>query len=479
MHHHVEFLEEINRFQVFAAAELVGQPFAVLARVIEINHGSHRIHAQAVDVELADPEMRVGEQEIAYFIAAVVEDQRAPVLMFAQARILVFVQGRAVEARQRPAVLGEMRRHPVQNHADAGLVAGIDKGAEIVRRAEAAGDAEIAGGLVAPGFIQRMLADRHQLDVGVAHFQGIGHQIGRQFAEIDETVVLSAFPRAGVEFVHVHRLMQPVLAGTLPEPCRVAPCIGGIGGDAGGSAGPDLEAEAVRVGLDHGVAAVAVADFELVQAAHGQFRDEHFPHAARAERAHGVDAAIPAVEVADDADALRVRRPQRKTNPGDAFALVGVGAQHVVGAQQPAFAEQMQVVLRSQRRKGVGIVLLETLAVLLDPQQAGAGRLVVAGPGEHAVGMGALHFFPAARGLQPDTCRLGQKAAHHGLVVLTLQTQPGKRIVVPCPQYQRELRVLFGFCRHGRGLPFKEMLNVAIMAAGRYVLLESRPPRRG
>ena len=45
---------------------------------------------------------------------------------------------------------------------------------EIVRRAEAAGDGEIADGLIAPRAIERMLHDGHQFDVRVTHALDVG-----------------------------------------------------------------------------------------------------------------------------------------------------------------------------------------------------------------------------------------------------------------------------------------------------------------
>jgi hypothetical protein len=133
----VEAAQKVDGFQVLVAAVLVGNPLAGLARVIEIEHGGHRIHAQAVDVILLQPEQRVGNQERAHFVAAVVEDQRAPVAMLALARVGVLVERGAVEKRQAVRVFGEMRGHPIDNHADAGLVAGVDEVHEIVGRAEA------------------------------------------------------------------------------------------------------------------------------------------------------------------------------------------------------------------------------------------------------------------------------------------------------------------------------------------------------
>jgi len=52
----VHALYEIDSMEIFAAAELIGNPFAGLAGVIEIKHGSDGVHAQAVDVVLVEPE---------------------------------------------------------------------------------------------------------------------------------------------------------------------------------------------------------------------------------------------------------------------------------------------------------------------------------------------------------------------------------------------------------------------------------------
>ena len=103
----VQFLEERDGLEVFAAAELVGDPLAFLAAVVEIEHRGHGVDAHAVDVVLVEPEQGVGEQEVADFVPAVVEDQRAPVAVFALARIGMFVQRGAVELPQAVAVARE------------------------------------------------------------------------------------------------------------------------------------------------------------------------------------------------------------------------------------------------------------------------------------------------------------------------------------------------------------------------------------
>ena len=68
--------------------------------------------------------------------AAEVENVGAPVELLTAVRIGVLVERGAVEAAQRPGVLGEVGGHPVDEHADAGLVQPVDQVPEVVGRAE-------------------------------------------------------------------------------------------------------------------------------------------------------------------------------------------------------------------------------------------------------------------------------------------------------------------------------------------------------
>src|ERR1700690_3984853 len=93
----VEAAEEVDGLQILAPAVLVGYPLSGLARVVEIEHGGDRVHAQAVDVILLQPEQSVRNQEGPHLVAAVVEDERAPLALLALARIGVLVGGAAAE----------------------------------------------------------------------------------------------------------------------------------------------------------------------------------------------------------------------------------------------------------------------------------------------------------------------------------------------------------------------------------------------
>ena len=81
---------------------------------------------------LAQPEQRVGDQEVADLVAAEVEHQRAPVGVRAAPRIGVLVQRGAVEASERELVAREVGGHPVEDHADPCSCRRCDEPAQLV-----------------------------------------------------------------------------------------------------------------------------------------------------------------------------------------------------------------------------------------------------------------------------------------------------------------------------------------------------------
>src|SRR6185436_6785803 len=105
MRRFIQLLQKCKRFQVLAAAKLIRHPLPFLAAVVEVKHRGDRINTQTVDMKLAKPVERIRKQKIAHLVTAVVEDVRAPIRMFAFARIEMFVQSGAVESAESPRVL--------------------------------------------------------------------------------------------------------------------------------------------------------------------------------------------------------------------------------------------------------------------------------------------------------------------------------------------------------------------------------------
>src|SRR5690606_32605334 len=128
-----------------------------------------------------------------------VVDQGAPVAMESLPRVGVLVEAGAVEPAETVRVGREMRRHPVDQHTDAGLVAAVDEPGEAFGRAEPPGWREQADRLVAPGAGERVLADRQALDVREAEVTDIRNELVRDLVPVDRAAVGAPAPGAEVD----------------------------------------------------------------------------------------------------------------------------------------------------------------------------------------------------------------------------------------------------------------------------------------
>ena len=133
MRHCVQRAQEFHRLQVFAAAMAVRDEVRA-AREIQVEHRGHGVHAQPVEVVFLQPVAGAGQQEALHLVALVIEDVRAPVLVLALARVFIFIERRAVETGEAMRIARKMRRHPVEQHADAGAMAAVDEVLQVIRR---------------------------------------------------------------------------------------------------------------------------------------------------------------------------------------------------------------------------------------------------------------------------------------------------------------------------------------------------------
>ena len=114
-------------------------------------------------------------------------------------------------------------------------------------------------------------------------------------------------------------------------------------------------------------------------------RDEQFPHAARDVLPHRVAAAVPPVEVADDADALGIRRPDGEVHAGHAVDRAQLCAELLVALPVLPFAEQVQIEFAHHRRERVRVVHRVGLAGLVSHAELVGGGW----------GLGAVDCFVA------------------------------------------------------------------------------------
>ena len=195
-----------------------------------------------------------------------------------------------------------------------------------------------------------------------------------------------------------------------------------------------LGGEGDRVGFQ-GQVTGGGQDLVLVAGARTHAGHEDLPDTGRAERPHGMDAAVPLVEVADHPDRPGVGRPHREGGAGHALMLAHVRAQHPVEVAVPALAQQVEVEVAERRPEPVGVVVdVGGRAVVARLQPVGGRRLGGDVGGEHPSVGDAPHVDRLAAGQEhthgggagpegangavvgaEDLVRVGQLASRHTL----------------------------------------------------------------
>ena len=124
---------------------------------------------------------------------------------------------------------------------------------------------------------------------------------------------------------------------------------------------------------------------------------------------------VPLIEIADHADADRVRRPNGEIHARHPGHAADVSAQPLVGSIVLAFAQQVQIVAGKQGREGVRIFDHLHPPVLVGHAQPIFLLLLVAGPrADGLVQSGRMHSPHRQRRLvprmhHPDLPRFGQE----------------------------------------------------------------------
>ncbi len=342
----VQAAQEMDGGNVLLAAVFVGDPFARLTAVIQVEHGGHGIHAQTVHVVAVQPEQGAGEQEGAHLVAAVIEDVAVPLGVIALLGIGMLEQVGAVEVCQAVLVAGEMGRHPVEDDAYALLMQAIHQVHEVLGCAVARRGREIARRLVAPGAEEGMLGHGQQLDVGEPHVLDITRQLLRQLPIAQGAVVFlgHAAPGTEVYLVHGEGRVQPVRRAPPAHPVVVVPLVVEAP-QARRGLGRRFPEEGEGIALVHPITVETGKDAVLVIHPRRDARDEAFPDAgAVAARRQPVALGVPVVEVADHRHAFGVGRPHGEVRPLPAPALAQVGAQLLVQPAVAALPEQVDVV---------------------------------------------------------------------------------------------------------------------------------------
>ena len=209
--------------------------------------------------------------------------------------------------------------------------------------------------LVAPGFVKRMLADRHKLDVGVSHVRRVGDQLIPQLVVAEKRSIGAPPPRAEVDLVDGHGLPAQFTVAAPGHIFGVCPGEVGAVGDHRRGRRPQLGFEAERIGLQRQQRAVGSRKLEFVDGSGLEVRDEDLPQPAVHALAHLAAASVPSIEIADDGGARGVRRPEGEQHALDAFVLGKLRPEAAVQLAMGAFAQEIVVERTESRSKRIRV----------------------------------------------------------------------------------------------------------------------------
>ena len=231
----VATLHELDRDEVLLSTLIIELLEArVVDAEVEVEHRGDSVHADAVGMVLVNPIEKVRDEEALHLSATKVELERAPVGM-----LFLLVELVAVEVHEAVFVAAESAGYPVEDDADARLVTGIDEVLELLGVAVARGRRKVAGHLIAPRAVERVLHNRENLDVRVAHLLDIGHKLLGKLVvgEVGATVlvgvgvtvageaVVMALPAAQMHLEDVEALLHEVGLGASLHVLLVAPLV--------------------------------------------------------------------------------------------------------------------------------------------------------------------------------------------------------------------------------------------------------------
>src|SRR5438105_15104406 len=102
-------------------------------------------------------------------------------------------------------VIGKVRRHPIEDHANTVLVQGVNEIHKLLWRTIAACGGKEPRDLVAPAPIEGVLHDRQEFDVRKSQALPVLGQPGGQLAVAEVTVVIPSYPSPRAQVYSVNR----------------------------------------------------------------------------------------------------------------------------------------------------------------------------------------------------------------------------------------------------------------------------------
>ena len=190
----------------------------------------------------------------------------------------------------------------------------------------------------------------------------------------------------------------------------------------------------IGIGLQRQQAAIGADQLVFVKMARTQAGHENLPETAGVPPPHRHAPAVPAVEVADDADPLRVRRPDRERHPLDALMHDRVRAELLIAREMVALDQQMQVEFAEHRPEAVDVGEFLLVSAPPDAQPVAEHLAAIGHAGdEHTSRMNALGARGDLAGRafdDRDALGVGQKRANVDAGRALMHAEKGERIAV-------------------------------------------------
>ena len=269
----------------------------------------------------------------------------------------MLIQTGSVKIGQAERISRKMGRNPVQNHSDPVLMHIIHKIHKILWCSKARGRGIISGYLVSPGSVQRVFHDRHQLNMRIPHLL---HIIGKQRRNLSVITELIRFifrpsPGAQMNLIDAHRRLLPVRLLPVLHPRRILPFIRTQITDYGSISRTLLRLVAIRIRFQNGKRAV---DFQLIliQLSRLKLRNKQLEYSRIPKPSHTVAPPVPKVEVADNADSVRIRRPYREQHSLHSSDLHRMRSKLLIDGIMLSFMESDLILFGNNRTKRVRIV---------------------------------------------------------------------------------------------------------------------------
>ena len=285
--------DEIHRVAVHAAG-LISHP---------VDNPADRVHAKTVEMIFRQPVVRRRLHEAADLASRENEVTGAP-LTLGDIAVRIFVERRSVIHPQAVIVECKMRRNEVKDHTDAGLMQAVDQHFQLLCGPVSGCRREIAGSLIAPASIERILGERHHLDVRVIVFLHIFNQRVRELLVGIPAVRVRRVRLEGPEMtlIDIERLV--IAARALVHPLLIVKCIVIHSPHNRRELRTKLHAESVRIAVLN--SSVLPVDDEFVHLSFFGTLDEELIEARALRLLHFPF--LPAVELADDGDLVSARR---------------------------------------------------------------------------------------------------------------------------------------------------------------------------